>query len=70
MILETENQNIIDVAGCSKARPCSDLVLKLFNDWNLSGKFEMNKLYLDRFAFGGFVGDLCWSSQSFIKKLL
>ncbi len=55
----TGNQNTIDImAGCSEsgiaARLCGDLVLNGYNDWYLPSKDELNKLYLNQVAIGGF----------------
>jgi Protein of unknown function (DUF1566) len=55
----TGNQNTIDImAGCTEAgiaaRICSDLVLNGYNDWYLPSKDELNQLYINRVAIGGF----------------
>jgi hypothetical protein len=55
----TGNQNTIDImAGCSEvgiaARLCSDLVLNGYSDWYLPSKDELNKLYINQVAIGGF----------------
>ena len=52
-------QNTIDImAGCSEvgiaARLCGDLVLNGYSDWYLPSKDELNKLYLNQVAIGGF----------------
>lgn len=57
--LGTGNQNTIDImAGCAtagiSARICGDLVLNGFSDWYLPSKDELNKLYINRVAVGGF----------------
>ncbi|MEP6794627.1 MAG: DUF1566 domain-containing protein [Saprospiraceae bacterium] len=57
--LGTGNQNTIDiVTGCVTtaiaARICDDLVLGGYSDWFLPSKDELNKLYLNRVAIGGF----------------
>ena len=66
--LGTGNQNTIDiVAGCSTAgkaaRICYDLELNGFSDWYLPSKDELNKLYLNQAAIGGFVPASYWSSS-------
>jgi Protein of unknown function (DUF1566) len=66
--LGTGNQNTIDImAGCATAgiaaRICGDLVLNSFSDWFLPSKNELNKLYLNKVAVGGFVSDFYWSSS-------
>ncbi|MDQ3017007.1 MAG: DUF1566 domain-containing protein [Bacteroidota bacterium] len=68
--LGTGNQNTIDiVAGCSiagiAARICNDLVLNGYSDWYLPSKDELNKLYLNRVAIGGFGSEYYWSSSEF-----
>ena len=68
--LGTGNQNTIDImAGCATAgiaaRICGDLVLNGFSDWYLPSKDELNKLYINRVAVGGFASDLYWSSSEF-----
>lgn len=55
----TGNQNTIDImAGCAEAgiaaRLCGDLVLNGFSDWYLPSKDELEKLYINRGAIGGF----------------
>ncbi len=63
----TGNQNTIDImTGCDEAgiaaRLCGDLVLGGYSDWYLPSKDELNKLYLNRVAIGGFANDNYWSS--------
>jgi formylglycine-generating enzyme required for sulfatase activity len=65
----TGNQNTIDImAGCSTAgiaaRLCGDLVLGGFSDWYLPSKDELNQLYINRDAVGGFVTNLYYQSSS------
>jgi uncharacterized protein (TIGR02145 family) len=64
--LGTGNQNTIDIIarcpGLTAASYCSDLVLGGYSDWYLPSKDELNKLYLNRSAIGGFDYDLWWSS--------
>jgi len=65
--LGTGNQNTIDImAGCATAgiaaRLCGDLVQGGFSDWYLPSVDELNKLYLNQVAIGGFVGTNYWSS--------
>lgn len=64
----TGNQNTIDiVAGCSDfsfaAKFCADLTEGGYSDWYLPSKDELNKLYLNRTAIGGFSGGVYWSSS-------
>ena len=68
--LGTGNQNTIDImAGCATAgiaaRICGDLVLNGFSDWYLPSKDELNKLYINRVAVGGFSSVNYWSSSEF-----
>ena len=63
----TGNQNTIDImAGCATAeiaaRLCGDLVQGGYSDWYLPSKDELNQLYLNRVAIGGFASDFYWSS--------
>ncbi len=64
----TGNQNTIDImAGCTEggiaARICGDLVLGGYNDWYLPSKDELNKLFINRVAVGGFASNYYWSSS-------
>ena len=66
----TGNQNTIDiVAGCTTAsiaaKLCSDLVLGGYSDWYLPSKDELNKLYLNKVAIGGFANYNYWSSSEY-----
>ena len=60
------NTNAI-VSSCAEAgiaaRICNDLVIDGYDDWYLPSKDELNKLYLNKDAVGGFVNDLYWSSS-------
>ena len=60
-------QNTIDIiSGCSTlgtaARLCSNLVLSGYSDWYLPSRDELDLLYLNRVAIGGFTNDDYWSS--------
>jgi hypothetical protein len=48
------------------ARICDDLDLGGFDDWFLPSKDELNKLYLNRAAIGGFAAARYWSSSELI----
>ena len=66
----TGNQNTIDImTGCNEAgiaaRLCGDLVLGGYSDWYLPSKDELNKLYLNRVAIGGFTSNDYYSSTEF-----
>ncbi len=66
--LGTGAQNTLDIiAGCSTAGIaaliCNDLVLNGYSDWYLPSKDELNKLYLNRSAIGGFVSTSYYSSS-------
>ena len=54
------------MAGCATAgiaaRLCGDLVQGGYSDWYLPSQDELNKLYLNQIAIGGFVGTNYWSS--------
>jgi hypothetical protein len=45
------------------ARLCGDLVLGGYSDWYLPSKDELNKLYINRIAIGGFQNLWYWSSS-------
>jgi hypothetical protein len=67
--LGTGNQNTIDImAGCATAqiaaRICGDLELNGYSDWYLPSKDELNKLYINRIAIGGFTGEAYYWSSS------
>ncbi len=64
----TGNQNTLDIMnGCSEAgiaaRLCGDLVLGGYSDWYLPSKDELNKLYINRIAIGGFNFDFYWNGS-------
>ena len=64
----TGNQNTIDImAGCNTAgiaaRICGDLVLNGYSDWYLPSQIELEKLYYNRVAIGGFSLQSYWSSS-------
>ena len=66
----TGAQNTIDIMnGCGTAgiaaRVCGDLVLGGYSDWYLPSKNELNKLYINRVAIGGFASNGYWSSSEF-----
>ncbi len=68
--LGTGNQNTIDImAVCATvgiaARICGDLALNGFSDWYLPSKDELNKLYINRVAVGGFISNGYWGSSEF-----
>ena len=50
-------------AGSYAAKLCYDLVLNGYSDWYLPSKDELNKLYLNRIAVGGFTNNFYWSSS-------
>ncbi|WP_425639321.1 DUF1566 domain-containing protein [Algoriphagus yeomjeoni] len=65
------NTNAI-VSGCAEAgiaaRICDDLVLGGFDDWYLPSKDELNKLYQNRVAIGGFASAFYSSSSEYISS--
>lgn len=61
------NQNTINIMnGCGTAgiaaRLCGDLVLGGYSDWYLPSLDELNMLYLNKVAIGGFGTNGYWSS--------
>ena len=69
--LGTGNQNTIDImAGCATAgiaaRLCGDLTEGGYSDWYLPSKDELNKLWINRVAIGGFDNDAdYWCSTEY-----
>ena len=53
----------IQGAGSYAAKLCFDLVLNSYSDWYLPSKDELNKLYLNKTAIGGFANASYWSSS-------
>ena len=49
-------------AGSYAAQVCNDYVSGIYSDWYLPSKDELNKLYLNRAAIGGFASGNYWSS--------
>ena len=61
----SDNTNFIvnaQGAGSYAAQLCADLVLNGYSDWYLPSKDELNKLYINRVAVGGFASGIYWSS--------
>ena len=59
------NTNIIvssQGAGIYAAKLCYDLVLGGYSDWYLPSKDELNKLFINKVAVGGFANYYYWSS--------
>lgn len=60
------NTNAIVAAqgvGSYAAKLCFDLVLNGYSDWYLPSKDELNKLFLNRVAIGGFTTNFYWTSS-------
>ena len=65
----TGNQNTIDIeAGCTTvgtaADICANLSLNTYTDWYLPSKDELNKLYINKTAIGGFASAAYYWSSS------
>jgi hypothetical protein len=68
--LGTGNANtntIVSVQGNGNyaAKLCYDLVLNGYSDWYLPSMDELNKLYINRTAIGGFAAAYYWSSSEY-----
>jgi len=50
-------------AGSYAAKLCHDLTVGGYNDWFLPSKDELNKLYTNKVAIGGFADHFYWSSS-------
>ena len=66
----TNTNTIVAVQGDAQggygnyaAKVCYDLVLNGYSDWFLPSKDELNKLYLNQSAIGGFIYSYYWSSS-------
>ena len=55
----------IQGAGSYAAQLCNDLTEGGYDDWFLPSKDELNKLYINKVAIGGFAEDYYWSSSEF-----
>lgn len=69
----TGNQNTINImAKCATsgiaARLCGDLVQGGYSDWFLPSKDELNKLFLNKTAIGGFANSFYWSSTDYLYR--
>jgi len=64
----TGHQNTHDMiaAGCTNAaQHCHLVTINGYTDWYLPSKDELNQLYINRVAIGGFVSDYYWTSSEF-----
>jgi hypothetical protein len=64
----TGSQNTVDIvnAGCGgAAQACANLVLNGYSDWFLPSRSELQQLYTNRTAIGGFQNNWYWSSSEF-----
>jgi hypothetical protein len=52
-------------AGSYAAKLCYDLVLGGYSDWYLPSRDELNQLYINRLAVGGFSNGDYWSSSEY-----
>jgi hypothetical protein len=61
------------MAGCATegiaARLAGDLVEGGFSDWYLPSKDELNKLYLNKVAIGGFANSRYWTSTEIASNV-
>ena len=63
----TNTNSIIAIQGIGTyaAKLCADLILGGYSDWYLPSKDELNKLYLNKIAIGGFGNNYYWSSSEY-----
>ncbi len=66
----TGNQNTTDITnGCSAsniaAKLAANRITNGYDDWYLPSKDELNKLYINRIAIGGFQNNWYWSSSEY-----
>jgi len=52
-------------AGIYAAKLCNDLTVGGYNDWFLPSKDELDKLFTNKVAIGGFAGSYYWSSSEY-----
>ncbi|MFH0866073.1 MAG: DUF1566 domain-containing protein [Bacteroidota bacterium] len=50
-------------SGSYAAKLCADLVMNGYSDWYMPSKDELNKLYINKNAIGGFTEYAYWSSS-------
>ena len=55
----------IQGAGSYAAQLCNDLTVGGYNDWFLPSKDELDKLYINKGAIGGFADGFYWSSSEY-----
>ena len=53
----------IQGTGSYAAQLCNDLIVSGYDDWFLPSKDELNKLWINRVAIGGFADYYYWSSS-------
>lgn len=60
----TNTNSIVSAQGSGSyaAKLCSDLTLNSYSDWYLPSKDELDKLYTNKAAIGGFTTNTYWSS--------
>ena len=68
---QMNTDTIVSACGTAgiAARICYDLVLNAKSDWYLPSKDELNKLYINKAAIGGFAGSNYWSSSEYNSDL-
>jgi hypothetical protein len=67
----TGAQNTLDIvnAGCGgAAQACADLVLNGYSDWFLPSILDLQILYTNRTAIGGFQNSFYWSSSEYTSS--
>jgi hypothetical protein len=61
-----DNTGLI-MAGCPTAgiaaRVCDSYSVGIYDNWYLPSRYELNKMYLNRVAIGGFTTDYYWCSS-------
>lgn len=61
--VNTDSIVLVQGSGLYAAKICNDLVLNGYDDWYLPSRYELQQLYVNRVAIGGFANNTYWSSS-------